>query len=67
MFLHRFEQRGLHFRRRSIDFIRQDDVRHDWSHFRIEFLGFAVVDLAADDICWEQVRSELDPFEFQSQ
>lgn len=67
MLLHRFEERGLHFWRRSIDFISQDDVRHDRSHLGIEFLGFAIVDLAADDVCREKIWRELDSFEFQTE
>ncbi len=67
MLLHSFEQGGLHFRGSPIDLIGEDDVCHDRAHLGIEFLGLGIIDFTAEDICRQQIRGELDPFEIQAE
>src|SRR6185312_9286587 len=59
LLLHRFEQCGLHFRWRTIDFVRQDYVREDRSLFNGETTRRLIVHLRADDIRRQQIGGEL--------
>ena len=62
-FVHRFEQRGLRFRRGAVDFVGDDDVREDRSGLEFEALRRGVVDADADHVARQQVRGELDALE----
>ncbi len=64
-FLHGFEQGALHFRRRTIDFIRQEQVRKNRPAMRAQIVGPLIENLGAQNIAGEQVDGELHPFEFQ--
>ena len=65
-FLHRFEQRALHFGGRAIDFVREDEVREDRAVLRAERAVARVVDHGADDVRREHVGRELQALEIQA-
>ena len=69
--LHRFEQRGLRFRRRAVDFVGQDHVGEQRPFEKAEFAaaGRAVLldDFGAGDVGRHQVGRELDAAERQAQ
>ena len=59
--LHRLEQRALHFGRRSVDLVGQQDVGEDRARLHGEVAGALVEDLGADEVGGEQVGRELHP------
>ena len=69
--LHRFEQRGLRFRRRAVDFVGQNDVREDRPGEKPELAlaGGAVLfdDVGARDVGRHQVGRELNAAEREVQ
>ena len=58
MFLHRFQQRGLHLGRRAVDFVGEDDFveQRPLDEFELAF----VIDVGSGQIARQQVRRELD-------
>ena len=62
-FVHRFEQRGLRFRRGAVDFVGHDDVGEDRAGLEFEFLRRRVVDADADHVARQHVRGELNALE----
>jgi len=66
-FLHRFEQRCLRLRRRTIDLVSKHDVGEDWTRDKLHCApsGRAIFfdDLGAGDVGRHQVGSELNAFE----
>jgi len=48
--VHRFQQRALRSRRRSVDLIRKDEVREQRSGTELEFAGFRVEDRDANHV-----------------
>ena len=60
--LHRFEQRGLGFRRGAVDLVGEHEIGEDRAGLEAQSLVAALVGLhdhAADDVGRHQVRSEL--------
>ena len=64
--LHRFEQGGLRFGRRSVDLVCQHDVRKNRPLHEFE-LARLVEDLGADDVGGHQVGRELDAVEAEAE
>ena len=58
-FLHRFEQRALHFRGRPVDLIREDDVCKNGTLRDVILTVAGVVDERAGDVRGQQVGCEL--------
>ena len=71
MLLHGFQQSGLRFRRRSVDFVGEDDVGEDRpaneAHHSAAGGLIFLDDLGAGDVRRHQVRRELDAAEAQAQ
>ena len=63
--LHRFEQARLRARRRAVDLIDEEEVRHDRSRPEFEALRSLVVDRDAGDVRRDKVRRALDAVERQ--
>jgi hypothetical protein len=61
--LHRFEESALHLRGRSIDLVREDQVREDRAVLGDETAVLLVVDQRADDVRGEHVGRELEAME----
>ena len=61
--LHRFEQRALHFGRRAIDFVGQDQIRKDRAKLGREFAGARIVDERADEIGGQKIGGKLQSLE----
>ena len=66
VFLHRFQQRGLRLAGRSVDLIRQQQIRHDRAGLVDELVRLFVVDREADDIRRHGVRRKLHTARLQS-
>ena len=62
-FVHRFEQRGLRFRRGAVDFVGDDDVGENRAGLEFEFLVRGIVDADADHVARQHVRRELNALE----
>ena len=62
-FLHRFQQRALHFGRRAIDFIGQNQVRKKRAELGRELAGARIVYKGADQIRRQQVGRKLQTLE----
>ena len=62
-FVHRFEQRGLRFRRGAVDFVGDDDVGEDRAGLEFEFLRGGIEDADADHVARQHVRGELNALE----
>jgi hypothetical protein len=67
MLLHRLEQRGLRFRRRAIDLIREHHVPKDRPGHEDEPAAFRrlLENLHPGDVRRHEIRRELDPSELQ--
>ena len=52
--LHRFEQRALHFGRRAIDFVRQNQIRKERAELRRELARARIINERADQIGRQQ-------------
>ena len=67
LFLHRLEQRGLRFRRRAVDFIREQHLREDGAFLENELSlsgrGVFLDDVGAGDVRGHEVGRELDAAE----
>ena len=63
VFLHHFEQRALHLRRRAVDFVGEQQVGEHRAERRRELAGLLVVDARADQVGGHQVGRELDALE----
>src|SRR5207253_5170344 len=61
--LHDFEQRALHFRRRTVDLIRQEKVGEHRAERCLKVAGALVVDPCADEVGGDEVGRELDALE----
>ena len=61
--LHDFEQRALHFRRCTVDLVREEKVGEHRAERCLEVAGALVVDPCADEVGGNQVGRELDPLE----
>ena len=57
--IHRFEQRGLRFRRRPIDLIGEEEVAENGTRLEFEGFGMGVVDRDAEDVTGQHVAGEL--------
>ena len=68
-FLHGFQQRGLGFRRRAVDFIREQEIGEHGPRSITEFHAALVLvdDLGAEDVGRHQVGGELDALEIHAQ
>ncbi len=64
-FLHGLEQRALHFRRRAIDFVGQDEIAEYRTVLGAECPVLRVVDHGPDDVGGQHVGRELQPLEMQ--
>ena len=66
-FLHRFEQRGLRFRRCAVDLVREQKVREHGTFLELETatmgLWIFLQQLGASDVRGHQVGRELDALE----
>ena len=62
--LHRFQQCALHFCRRTVDFVRQDEICKNRPLLHLEILRFLTIDQRADQIGRQQVWGKLYPAEF---
>ncbi len=58
-FLHRLEQRALHFGRRTVDFVGQDQVRKNRTELGRELAAAGIVNQRADQIGGQKVGREL--------
>ena len=58
-FLHRFEQRALHFGRGAIDLISEQQVRENRALMRAKFTLRLIENLRPDDVRRQQVDREL--------
>ena len=58
-FLHRFKERTLDFGRCAVYLIGEDNVGENGSLFRIKIALLLIVDKSANEVCWEQIRCEL--------
>ena len=65
--LHRFEQCALHLRRRTVDFVRQQQVREHRPFLRRELAGLRRIDERAHDIGRQKVRRERDALEVKAE
>ena len=63
LFLHCLEQSGLHFGRRAIDLVSQNDVGEDRTFLHRKSSVRLIVDLRADDVGGQQIRGELNAAE----
>ncbi len=59
VFLHRFEQGALRFRRRAIDLVGQDELREDRAGLELELAGVSPEHGDAHDVGGQQVAGEL--------
>lgn len=69
-FLHGFEKRRLRFRRRSVDFIREEQLGEDRSLIELKFGNAVAVlfeNLASDDVRWHEVGRKLDSLRIKSE
>ena len=64
-FLHGFEQRALHFGRRAVDFVGENEVCEDWSARGVVFAVLRIVNQRADDVRRQQIGRELDAVKFR--
>ncbi len=64
---HRFEQRRLRFRRRTIDLVGEENIGEDRAGNEFEFLLILVVDRDADDVGGQKIARELNPLKRQRQ
>ena len=62
--LHRLEERGLGLRRRTVDLVREQDIREDRPLPQRELRRLHVEDVRSRDVRGHQVRRELNPREF---
>ena len=62
-FRHGFEQGGLNFRRRPVDFVGEDQVVEHRPALEVEAALLGSVDLGAGHVARQQVRRELNPVE----
>ena len=67
LFLHRFQQSGLDFRRRAVDFIRQNKVRENRTLSGLEVAGSRNVDHRSQQVGGKKVRGKLNSLEFRVQ
>ena len=67
LLLHRLEKRGLHLRRRTVDFIGQQKVREHRTLLRRELARLRRIDQGADDIGRQQIRRKGNALEVQPQ
>ena len=67
LFLHRFEQRALHFGGRAIDFVGENEVREDRAFARGEPAALRIVNLRADQVGGQKVGRELQPGKFYAE
>jgi hypothetical protein len=71
VFLHGLEQRGLGFRRGSVDFVGQHDIgkNRPFDETERSLAGYRILvdDLGAGNVAGHEVRGELNPGEFQLQ
>ena len=65
LLLHRLEQGALHLGRRSVDLVRQHEVREDRALLGGELAALLVVDDGAGHVGWEQVRRKLNSLELR--
>jgi hypothetical protein len=69
LFFHRFQDRRLGLRRRTVDLIREDHMGKYRSLFELKLaaaIGFGQ-DLCADDVRGHQIRRELNALERNAQ
>ncbi|SLM49057.1 protein of unknown function [Nitrospira japonica] len=61
-FLHRFEQRGLHLRRRAVDLVGQNDVAENRPLLKLEQIlaAFLIQDFGPGNVGRQKIRRELD-------
>ena len=64
-FLHGFEQGTLDLGWSAVDFVGEDEVGEDRAFARGEAAGLRIVNLRADDVGGQHVRSELQAREFR--
>ena len=62
-FCHHFQEGRLHFWRRAVDLVGQEDVRKDRAGRENEAAGARVEDVDARDVVGQEVGRELDPAE----
>ena len=66
MFLHRFEQSRLRFRRRAVDLVGKNDVRKNWAFLKLKRTATRCglrENLRSSDVGRHQIRRELDAVE----
>ena len=66
-FVHRFQQRGLRSRRRSVDFVGQHHIREYRTMPKLKITRFGIVDAHAQDITRKKIAGELDPLKASSE
>ena len=57
--LHRFQQCGLRLAGGTVNFVRQQQIRHDRTGLVDELVRFFIIDREADDVRWHGIRREL--------
>jgi hypothetical protein len=63
IFVHRFQQRALCFRRRAIDFIGQHNIGEDRTRLEFELILLRIENRNAEHVGWQQVAGELNSME----
>ena len=66
LFLHRFEQSGLHLRWCPVNLVSEKEISKNWSFIGIEFRFRLIVHLPAGQISWKKIRSELNSCRMKS-
>ena len=61
--LHRFQQRRLRFGRAAVDLVGEEDVGQDGAGPKLELARALVIEVDADHVRRQQIRSELHPLE----
>jgi len=59
--LHRFEQSGLRARRGAIDFVGENDLRHERTRAIFKLLRLLIIHRQPGDIAGQQIGRELNP------
>src|SRR5579883_1162261 len=61
--LHSFEQSRLRFWSRAVDFVSQDNLRHNRARSEFKIACFLVINRNAGDIAWQKIRGKLNALE----
>ena len=63
LFLHGFKQSCLRLWWSTVDLVSEEEVAEQWTWLEGKFTFLGVVNVGTGDVCWEQVRRELNTLE----